>query len=632
MRRLNRWLSSTLVSLMLVGLLLAGGAVPVSAGQDYYQDTGHYLYGQFRDYWNANGGLLQFGFPISKVFNQKSTNGQTYPTQYLQRAVFEEHPENRGTQFEVLGRLLGVISAGSKAQTDPNFKPVAKPGDGRLFFDQTQHTLGGSDPGNAAIRAFWEAAGNGNVQHSILVFGYPISEPFDEQNAPPPAGDGQTHRVQYFERYRLEYHPENKDPFKVLLGLLGQTQAKADNLDPALLSTEAAGQQQPDCIGQGPCGSTSGPVAGQPLPKSYAGLHVGDGADGYGFNVDSIGLDGPSKDTMFGQVQGAGFNWIRQQIRWSSYETAKGQFGNNYVAQTDALVSAASAKGVKVLFSIENSPDWECGCGGGLPKNPQDLADLLAFMANRYKGKIQAYEVWNEENYAVETGGQVNVGAYIPVLKAGYQALKASDPNITVVFGGMTPTGVTGHPEIALDETQYLQQIYQINGGEVKNYYDVLGAHPGSNCNPPDNSYPDNPATNPCGTDPDGGRSYTKDNSFYFKRVLQMRAIMEQNGESGKKMWLTEFGWDSSAVVVPNYQYAQYVSEDQQAQYLTRAYALGKSYSWMGVMLVWNLNFSFTLTAAKGGDAVNDEKYGWSVLKGDGSPRPSYTALKNMPK
>ncbi len=133
----------------------------------------------------------------------------------------------------------------------------------------------------------------------------------------------------------------------------------------------------------------------------------------------------------------------------------------------------------------------------------------------------------------------------------------------------MTPTGVTGHPEVALDEVQYLQQIYQINGGEVKNYYDVLGAHPGSNCNPPDNSYPDNPPTNACGTDPDGGRSYTKDNSFYFKRILQLRNVMEQNGESGKKMWLTEFGWDSSAVLVPNYQYAQYVSEDQQAQYLT---------------------------------------------------------------
>src|SRR5689334_13556881 len=244
--------------LMLVGLL-AVPAAPVAAAADYYADTGHYLYGQFRDYWNGNGGLLRFGFPISKVFDQKSENGQTYPTQYLQCAVFEQHPENKGTPFEVLGRRLAALQTTDRAKTDPNFQPVGNPNDGRLWFSQTNHTIGGSDPGNAAIRAYWEAAGNGDIQRAVQVFGYPISEPFDEQNPPPPAGDGQSHRVQYFERYRLEYHPENPDPYKVQLGLLGQTQAQLDNLDPTLLAPQPPGQQQPDCIGQGPCGSTSGP-------------------------------------------------------------------------------------------------------------------------------------------------------------------------------------------------------------------------------------------------------------------------------------------------------------------------------------------------------------------------------------
>jgi hypothetical protein len=606
---------------MLAGLLVP--ALPTAAASDYYADTGHYLYGQFRDYWNGNGGLLQFGFPITKVFDQKSENGQTYPTQYLQRAVFEQHPENKGTPFEVLGRRLSALQTSDRAKTDPNFQPVGNPNDGRLWFKETNHTLGGSDPANAAIRSFWEKAGNGDIQRSVQIFGYPFSEPFDEQNPPVPAGDGQTHRVQYFERYRLEYHPENPDPYKVLLGLLGVTQADKDNLDPALRAPEPAGQPQPDCIGAGPCGA----AGGQPLPRSYANVHVGDGGQGYGFNVDALGLDQGSKDTMFGKLSEAQFGWIRQQIRWSSYEPSKGQFGNNYVAQVDALVNNAASHGVNIMLSPVSSPAWTGAANGGLPPNAQDFADFIGFMANRYKGKVAAYEIWNEQNYAVETGGQVNVGAYIPILKAGYQTLKASDPNITVVFGGMTPTGVTGHPEVALDDVQYLQQIYQINGGEVKRYYDVLGAHPGSNCNPPDNSYPDSPATNPCGTDPDGGRSFTKDNSFYFKRILQLRNVMEQNGEGGKKMWLTEFGWDSTQTPPGGYEYARYISEDQQAQYLTRAFDLGKSYPWMGVMFVWNLNFQVTLQ----GDTGN-EKWGWGVLRSDWSPRPAFTALKNMPK
>jgi polysaccharide biosynthesis protein PslG len=619
-RRLGQWTGAGIVMLMLVGLL-AVPAAPVAAASDYYADTGHYLYGQFRDYWNGNGGLLRFGFPITKVFNAKSENGQTYPTQYLQRAVFEQHPENKGTQFEVLGRRLAALQTTDRAKTDPNFQPVGNPNDGRLFFSQTNHTIGGSDPGDAAIRSYWESAGNGNLQQSVQIFGYPISQPFDEQNAAPPAGDGQKHRVQYFERYRLEYHPENKDPFRVLLGLLGVSQADADAVDASLRNPEPAGQPQPDCIGQGPCGVPSN----QPLPKSFAGLHVGDGGDGYGFNVDSLGLDGTSRDKLFSTLSDVQFGWMRQQIRWCSYEPAKGQFGNNYVAQVDAVINAAAARGVKIMLSPVCSPDWT-GAGGGLPKNPQDMGDLMKFMADRYKGKVQAYEIWNEQNYAYETGGTVNVGAYIPVLKAGYQALKASDPNITVVFGGLTPTGVTGHPEIALDDVQYLQQIYAINGGEVKQYYDVLGAHPGSNCNPPDNAYPDNPATTPCGNDADGGRSFTKDNSFYFKRIVQLRGVMEQNGESGKKMWLTEFGWDSTQNPPAGYEYAKYISEDQQAQNLTRAFALGKSYAWMGVMFVWNLNFQVTVSNP------GDEKYGWGVIRNDWSARPAYTALKSMPK
>ncbi len=80
------------------------------------------------------------------------------------------------------------------------------------------------------------------------------------------------------------------------------------------------------------------------------------------------------------------------------------------------------------------------------------------------KGKIAAYEVWNEQNYAVETGGAVNLddpaAPYLPVLKAGYQTPKAVDPKITVVFGGMTPTS-TVNVGIAIDEVQYLQKMYQ---------------------------------------------------------------------------------------------------------------------------------------------------------------------------
>jgi len=39
--------------------------------------------------------------------------------------------------------------------------------------------------------------------------------------------NNKTYSVQYFERARFEYHPENAAPYTVLLGLLGGEQYKA---------------------------------------------------------------------------------------------------------------------------------------------------------------------------------------------------------------------------------------------------------------------------------------------------------------------------------------------------------------------------------------------------------------------
>jgi len=349
-------------------------------------------------------------------------------------------------------------------------------------------------------------------------------------------------------------------------------------------------------------------------------LHVGDNGAGYGFNVWGLNSEPAFRDKVYANVQGAGFGWMRQQVQWAAIEPQKGNYGTDTTAQLDQFVSGAHAKGLNVLLSIVKSPDW-VGVKGGLPTKTQDFTDFMGFLTQRYKGKVQAYEIWNEENYAVETGGKVNVAAYLPILKAGFQSVKKTDPQAVVVFGGLTPTGVND-PSIALNDVEYLRQIYALNGGEIKQYYDVLGAHPGSNCNDPDHSYPDNPQG--CDVSGTGKADFSTDNSFYFKRILDLRKVMEDAGEGNTKMWLTEFGW-TTANQAKGYEYGAFVSEQQQAQYLVRAFELGKSYPWMGVMFVWNLNFA-TITQP------SDEKYPWAVLKSDGSPRPAYTALKTMPK
>jgi hypothetical protein len=77
----------------------AVGAIP---GAAYFQETGHNVTRpEFVAYWQANGGLAQFGYPLTEEFTETLENGQQYSVQYFERARFEWHPEN-GEPYRVL--------------------------------------------------------------------------------------------------------------------------------------------------------------------------------------------------------------------------------------------------------------------------------------------------------------------------------------------------------------------------------------------------------------------------------------------------------------------------------------------------------------------------------------------------
>jgi aryl-phospho-beta-D-glucosidase BglC (GH1 family) len=81
----------------------------------YFTETGHTVGGKFWDYWQTHGGLAQQGYPLSDEFTEVSDlNHQPYTVQYFERAVFELHPENAGTPYEVLLSQLGTFQYRAK--------------------------------------------------------------------------------------------------------------------------------------------------------------------------------------------------------------------------------------------------------------------------------------------------------------------------------------------------------------------------------------------------------------------------------------------------------------------------------------------------------------------------------------
>jgi len=83
---------------------------PATENARVFPETGHTLGGRFRRYWDRHGGLAQQGYPLSDEFTEVSAlDGKPYTVQYFQRAVFEYHPENAGTPYEILLQQVGTL-------------------------------------------------------------------------------------------------------------------------------------------------------------------------------------------------------------------------------------------------------------------------------------------------------------------------------------------------------------------------------------------------------------------------------------------------------------------------------------------------------------------------------------------
>ncbi len=323
-----------------------------------------------------------------------------------------------------------------------------------------------------------------------------------------------------------------------------------------------------------------------------------------------------NKSAIAAQVQDLGMHWVKQQIEWKVYESAR---GNIDFSELDAIVAALEAQNLKILFSVVKAPDWARSTDqeDGPPTDFNDYANFVGALAARYKGRVQAYEIWNEQNLRREWNGQaLSAASYVRLLQAAYTAIKTANPSAIVVSGAPAPTGVNDGVN-AINDRTYLQQMYAAG---LANYSDAIGAHPNGWANAPDSVC--------CNTV--ANLTHDDHRSFFFKHTLaDYRNIMLDNGDSSTFIWATEFGWGTTeglgVAPAAGYEFVAQTSLSQQALYITQAYQIGRSLNYVGPMFLWNLNFC-PVTGA------NAEQCYWSILDPAGSHRPAYDAVKAMPK
>lgn len=206
---------------VMILVLLTLAALPAGVGAQArtrcFAETGHCVSGPILDYWEHNGGLAVFGYPISDEYPNEIVEGSWVGrTQWFERDRLELHSEG------VLAGRMGVRALELQGRSWWDFAPFAGglPA-GCAYFEQTRHSV--CEP----FLSYWKH--NGGLER----FGYPLSQPMVETIA------GWSGTVQYFERRRMEHHTElSGTRYEVLLGLLGLNVFAA--APPQLCTTQAA--------------------------------------------------------------------------------------------------------------------------------------------------------------------------------------------------------------------------------------------------------------------------------------------------------------------------------------------------------------------------------------------------------
>jgi hypothetical protein len=194
-------------------LFILPALLTFAQGEDtrYFEETGHNVSGEFLRFYDQHGGRAIFGYPLTREFVE---NGLV--VQYFQRVRMEKHPENPEPYQVQLG-LLGEELGWRQAPIPESEIPPSTHSDKR-YFPETGHTVA------FAFLEYYQDNGG------LDIFGYPITEWIIEL-------DGRI--VQYFQRGKMEWYPENPPGQRVQLGMLG-TRYVEEFVDPIYKERESS--------------------------------------------------------------------------------------------------------------------------------------------------------------------------------------------------------------------------------------------------------------------------------------------------------------------------------------------------------------------------------------------------------
>lgn len=278
------------------------------------------------------------------------------------------------------------------------------------------------------------------------------------------------------------------------------------------------------------------------------------------------------RDKTLQMMSEAGLGWVKQQFPWSEIEPKRDRFWDDKYnqdswAKYDRIVALSEKHGLRIIARLDNTPEWARGPGTNNqtpPTNPEDYANFVATFVERYQGRVQYLQIWNEPNLKDEWGGKLDAAAYVDLLRRTYSRAKSVDPNVVILCAPLAQTLEDG--DRGLNELIYLQQLYDAG---LRGNCDIMLAN-GYGFDQPPEAAPDPQVLN-------------------LRRVELLREVMERNGDGAKPVWLNEYGWNAAPPGFPADKLIwQRVTEEQQARYTVEGIRYARqNWPWIGVINVW---------------------------------------------
>jgi hypothetical protein len=347
---------------------------------------------------------------------------------------------------------------------------------------------------------------------------------------------------------------------------------------------------------------------------------------GYGTQIHGNATVGDPVSTMDTVSNQLGLDWIKMQLQWWQVHPSP-DAGQWFFY--DGVIDEAANHNLNLMVSIVGAPEWTRAAGNhiGPPDDYNQFANFLIELINRYPGKIDAIEVWNEQNLDREwqTANGISPEDYVRFLQAAHDAIKAADPNIIVISGALSPTG-TGDWVRWADDFEYLDRALAAG---MLNYADCVGAHHNGYNVGPDVAFDQAGSTAEAGTAVFRGPFDNPHHSWSFKTTLDTYAQKIQAVDPNMKLCVTEFGWASSEgydAPPEGFEFARDNTLEKQAQYIVQAFQ--QMHDSGNVWLAFLFNYDFGNKSS----GPQDDPVPYSIIDINGVPRPAFGAVADMEK